>query len=193
MVKKNNAIWYLRRSRGRGECVSNVCRIFLYLYNKKAMYGIVWARILNFKDHKHQFQRIISSWEIKSVVELLVLGDIDSMRKHWRFKSPNLKHSRSPEIDSKDPIPPSWESILSSLKGLQTSSDLSSSYVVCGEGHPYIDQHISNMQTIWRLSAGDEKAILAVKFNIYGTWPTWFHTWFLVPTKSKNTGFEVVL
>jgi hypothetical protein len=31
---------YLRRSRGRGECVSNVCRIFVYLSNKKAMYGI---------------------------------------------------------------------------------------------------------------------------------------------------------
>ncbi len=30
-----------------------------------------------------------------------------------------------------------------------------------------IDQHISNTQTKWQLSAGDEKSISALKINIY--------------------------
>ncbi len=61
-------------------------------------------------------------------------------------------------------------------------SELSSAYAVCEVRTHLFAQHISNKQTIWQLSTGYEKSILASK--IYILWPTRFHTLFLLNSRN---------
>jgi hypothetical protein len=35
------------------------------------------------------------------------------------------------------------------------------------------------------MSGGEEKFISALKFTFYGTWPTRFHTWFLLNSSNR--------
>ena len=70
---------------------------------------------------------------------------------------------------------------------------------VWGKDTP-IGQHISNMQTIWQLSAGDEKSVPALKINIFmwhGRPDSILDSYsipgnrFLPRNTSKNTGSDV--
>jgi hypothetical protein len=64
-------------------------------------------------------------------------------------------------------------------------SELSLSYVVCGRRLSLLVNRVSDTQTIWQLSAGDEKLIPALKMNIL--WDTAGSIPYLVPTQIPGT------
>ncbi len=84
-----------------------------------------------------------SLWEINSAVEL-ILGDIDSMWRSWRFQNV-----------------------------------LVSSYVE-GGGHPYLSTHFQHTNNMAAVGQRVKSRFLLKKLTFYGTWPTRFHTWFLL-------------
>jgi hypothetical protein len=74
------------------------------------------------------------------------------------------------------------------------SSELSSSFVVCGGEDTPIGQHTSNTQTIWLLSAGNKKYVTALKDIL---WKMAESIPYSIPgidsphNLSKNTGSEL--
>ncbi len=104
-----------------------------------------------------------------------------------------FKLLKTPRHRSKESVP--WENFNSAVELILGGTDSMwmhwrfkncHPHIFCGGRAPLLHGSTHwNTQKIWQLSVGEESWFLLYKLAFYRTWPTRFHTWFLLNSRNR--------